>query len=84
MQDLNQIRASNDQAALMESITAHRRQGKYVLVKYEGLHVVDFTAHDTLPTLHPADGTTHWTLLNPITSPASPDKTLGDYVARKA
>ena len=89
MQDIDVIARQNAAAAAEQGITAARRRGKTVLVKYTGLHLVSSTEFDT-PQLASAAylerqaddevvcGAAHYVVLQPL-----PEQTLGDYIARQ-
>lgn len=88
MHDLNTINRLNAEA-FADSIQHHRRQGRWVLAKYEGLHLASietFTVQSDAQTAFDTeaikrDGGGRAVLFTPFPAPA--DVTLGDYINRK-
>lgn len=88
MHDLNTINRLNAEA-FADSIAKYRAAGRFVLAKYEGVHLVSietFTdtrqAQDALDAaLAEQHGGARAVLFTPIPAPA--DVTLADYINRK-
>lgn len=95
MHDLNTIIRLNAEAH-GDAVDRRRAEGKFVVAKYTGLHLVSFEAYDTgaaaLQALNDgrvgASPDVHFKLYNPTLVPRgrdqSEDRTLADYIARKA